>query len=353
MLIIGCDFHPTFQQIAFTDTETGEYGEQRLHHPQEAEQFYRALAGRQIRVGMEATGSFRWFRRLLSELRQELWLGNPTQIRASAPRRQKTDKRDARQLLKLLLEERFPQVWLPTVADEDLRQLLLHRCRLVRVRTKVQNQLDAIAKNEGLVGQRVGTQKGRRQLEALPLTGWYQQRRQDLLELLDQLDQQIAPLNQAVQQAAKERADAQRLMTHPGVGPVVALAYVLAIGDWQRFPRGKYLASYLGLIPEEDSSSNKRRLGHITKQGNSLVRWLLVQAANKAQQCDPTWHRQYLRLSRNKHHGVAKVAIARKLAIRLYWMLRSGQDYEQVKERGSHTGQSVYPNGHDLRRPIS
>src|SRR6516225_4068737 len=133
MLIIGCDFHPKFQQIAFTDTETGECEERRLHHPQEAEQFYRALAGGKARVGMEATGSFRWFRRLLSglghELGHELWLGNPTEIRASAPRRQKTDKRDARQLLQLLLEERFPQVWLPTVADEDLRQLLLHRCR--------------------------------------------------------------------------------------------------------------------------------------------------------------------------------------------------------------------------------
>lgn len=345
MLIIGCDFHPTFQQITLTDTETGEYGERRLHHPQEAEQFYRALAGRQVRVGMEATGSFRWFRRLLSELGHELWLGNPTQIRASAPRRQKTDKRDARQLLKLLLEERFPQVWLPAVADEDLRQLLLHRCRLVRQRTKLRNQLDAIAKNEGLVGLRVGTQKGRRQLEALPLSGWYQRRRQDLFELLDQLEQRIGPLNQAVQQAAEERADAQRLMTHPGVGPVVALAYVLVIGDWRRFPRGKYLASYLGLIPEEDSSSHQRRLGHITKQGNSLVRWLLVQAALKAQQYDPTWHRQYLRLARNKHHGVAKVAIARKLAIRLYWMLRSGQDYEQVHERSSHAGQSVSPSG--------
>jgi len=345
MLIIGCDFHPKFQQIAFTDTETGECEERRLHHPQEAEQFYRALAGGKARVGMEATGSFRWFRRLLSglghELGHELWLGNPTEIRASAPRRQKTDKRDARQLMKLLLEDRFPQVWLPTVADEDLRQLLLHRCRLVRLRTKVRNQLDAIAKNEGLVGQRIGTRKGRQQLAALPLSGWYQQRRQDLFELLDQLERRIVPLNQAVQQAAEERADAQRLMTHPGVGPVVALGYVLAIGDWQRFPRGKYVASYLGLIPEEDSSSNKRRLGHITKQGNSLVRWLLVEAATKAQQCDPGWHRQYLRLARNKHHGVAKVAIARKLAIRLYWMLRSGQDYEQVKERGSHAGQSV------------
>src|SRR5215472_9685873 len=111
MPIIGCDFHPTFQQIAFTDTETGEYEERCLHHLQEAEQFYRTLAEDKVRVGMEATGSFRWFRRLLAELGHELWLGNPTQIRASAPRRQKTDKRDARQLMKLLLEERFPRVW--------------------------------------------------------------------------------------------------------------------------------------------------------------------------------------------------------------------------------------------------
>ena len=177
-------FTQRFQQIAFTDTETGEYGERRLHHPQEAEQFYRTVGGGKMRVGMEATGSFRWFRRWLSDLGHELWLGNPTQIRASAPRRQKTDKRDARQLLKLLLEERFPQVWLPSVADEDLRQLLLHRCRLVRLRTKVRNQLDPIAKNEGLLGQRVGTKKGRQQLQALPLSGWYQQRRQDLFELL-------------------------------------------------------------------------------------------------------------------------------------------------------------------------
>ena len=95
------------------------------------------------------------------------------------------------------------------------------------------------------------------------------------------------------------------------------------------------------MIPAENSSSDKRRLGHISKQGNSLVRWLLVEAASRVQQYDPAWHRQYLRLSMSKHHGVAKVALARKLAIRLYWMLRSGQDYEQVKERGSHVGQSV------------
>jgi transposase len=124
-------------------------------------------------------------------------------------------------------------------------------------------------------------------------------------------------------------------MTHPAVGQVVSLAYVLTIGDWQRFPRGKHVASYLGLIPEEESSSGKRRLGHIGKQGNDLLRLLLVEAAIMAQKHDASWRGRYLRLSMNKHHGVAKVAIAHKLAIRLYWMLRSGQDYEQVMERGS------------------
>ena len=120
---------------------------------------------------------------------------------------------------------------------------------------------------------------------------------------------------------------------------------MLSIGDWQRFPRGKQVGSYLGLIPCEESSGDKRRLEHISKQGNPMLRWLLVQAATVAQKHDADWHRQYMRLSVQKHHGVAKLAIAHKLAVRLYWMLRSGQDYEQVRERGSHAGQSVCPNG--------
>lgn len=348
MLIIGCDFHPKFQQIAYVDQESGEYGERRLNHPEEATQFYRSLAGSKVRIGLEATGNFRWFRRLLGELGHEMLLGDPGAIHASIRRRQQTDKRDARHLLTLLVEDRFPVVWQPSVANEETRQLLLHRCRLVRLRTKISNQLDALAKNEGLLSARGWSEK-RRQIEALPLAGWYAERRKDLLGLLDELNQRIAPLEEAVRKAAAQNRDACRLMTHPGVGPIVSLTYVLTIGDWQRFPRGKHVASYLGLIPQEDSSSDKRRLGHISKQGNELLRWLLVEAATLAQRHDPDWHRQYLRLSKNKHHGVAKVAIAHKLAIRLYWMLRSGQNYEQVKERGSHAGQSVWPSGCGLK----
>jgi transposase len=341
MMIIGCDFHPRFQQIAFVDQETGDCGERRLSHPDEAERFYRFLAGRQVRVGMEATGNFRWFRRLMKELGHEVLLGDASAIRASSPRRQKTDKRDARHILSLLVEDRFPAVWQPEVDNEQLRQLLLHRCTLVRFRARVMNRLDSLAKEEGFLEPRVWSARRRERIEALALTGWNAQRRADLLALLEELTRRIEPLDEAVLTAAENHQQARLLMTHPGVGPIVSLAYVLTIGDWRRFPRGKQIGSYLGLIPVEESSADKRRLGHISKQGNRLLRWLLVEAAAKAQKYDTSWHRQYLRLSMSKHHGVAKVAIAHKLAVRLYWMLRSGQDYKRVTERGSHVGQSA------------
>jgi transposase len=307
------------------------------------------LAGKAVRIGVEATGNDRWFHKLMSELGHELLVGDAGEIHASAPREQRTGKRDARHILRLLVENRFPAIWQPSVANEEQRQLLLHRCRLVRMRARIKNQLDSIAKNEGLTSSRKWSGKRRQQIEALPLTGWYAERRADLLGLLDTLEARIKPLDEAVQATAEQNAEAQLLMTHPGVGPVVSLAYVLILGDWRRFPRGKQVGSYLGLIPAEASSGKRQqRMGHITKQGNRLLRWLLVEAAIKAQSKDPSWHRQYLRLSMNKHHGVAKVAIAHKLAVRLYWMLRSGQNYTQIVERGSHAGQSVIRSGCNL-----
>jgi len=103
----------------------------------------------------------------------------------------------------------------------------------------------AMAKNEGLLSSRVWSPKRRSEIEALPLSGWYVERRKDLLALWDQLDERIAPLDEAVREAAETNPEARLLMTHPGVGPIVSLAYVLTIGDWRRFPRGKQVGSYL------------------------------------------------------------------------------------------------------------
>src|SRR5258707_12618695 len=193
MMIIGCDFHPSFQQIAYVEQETGDYGERCLRHREEAVEFYRSLAGKAVRIGVEATGNDRWFRKLMSELGHELLVGDASAIHASAPREQRTDKRDARHILRLLTEKRFPVIWQPSVGNQEQRQLLLHRCRLVGMRTRIKNQLDSIAKSQGLTGSRAWKGKPRQQIQALPLTGWDAERRKDLLARLGGMGKRNEP----------------------------------------------------------------------------------------------------------------------------------------------------------------
>lgn len=204
MIIIGVDCHPSFEQIAFMDQTTGECGERRLNHSDgEAEQFYRDLKQRgvSVRVGMEATGHSRWFERLLAELGLELWIGDPAEIKRNRVGKQKTDRQDAQLLLRLLLENRFPRIWVPS-------------------------------------------------------------------------------------------------------------------------PCGKKIGSYTGLIPCEDSRAGRQRLGHI-KQGNTLLRFLLVEASPAAARSNPDWRRRYAHLMMRREKRIAEVAMARKLAVRLYWMWRN------------------------------
>src|SRR3989475_2135418 len=348
MIIIGCDYHPGFQQIAFVDTETGDYGEQRLEHSEGAEKFYRDLAaqGKKVRVGMEASGHARWFERLLGELNVELWIGDATEIARKRERKQKTDRQDAQHILRLLLKDDFPRIWVASWENRDLRQLLWHRHRMVQARTRIMNQLQAVALNEGLrCKKRLWREHGREQLESFRLAPWASRRRRDLLELLDRLNPTIAELSQAIEQEVEKCPEARRLMTYPGVGPLTALAFVLIIGDAERFQCGKQVASYLGLVPLEDSSGNRRRLGHITKQGSSILRFLLVEAAQVTARSIPEWRSKYFHLAMRRGRKIAKVAMARKLAVQMYWMMRKEWDYEQLRKFGSHAGQPGYRHG--------
>jgi transposase len=331
MMIIGCDFHPSWQQVSWLDTETGETGEQKLVHAAgEAEGFYQQLAAPAL-IGMEATGNSQWFVERVEDLGHQIWIGDAAQIRASYVRKQKTDKRDAAHILKLVVEGRFPRLWTPDREQRDLRQLVLHRHKLVEIRSRVKNELQHLSMNKGMQKKRsLWSQVGQKLLRELPLKPWAACRREDLLGLLAMLDQQIGKLDQSVQDAAEQHAQARLLMTQPGVGPNTALAFVLTLGDVSRFPRGKQVASYLGLIPREESSGGRQKLGAITKQGNRLVRSLLVEAAQVAVRCDPQFRREYLHRCHQKPKAVAKVAAARKLAVRLYWMLRTNVAYPEI-----------------------
>lgn len=336
MTIVGCDFHPRWQQVCVFDAATGEITEHKLMNGDgEAERFYRSMEAPAL-VGVEACGNSQWFLDLLERLGHQVWVGDAAAIRASYVRKQKTDRRDANHILRLLMEGRFPRLWTPTAEQREVRQLLIHRHRLVEIRTRVKNGLQHLALNRGVQkGSRLWGVRGRACLEELPLIGWSARRREDLLALLEQLDAQVGELDEAVSAAAQQNPEARLLMTQPGVGPVTALAFVVTIGEVSRFRHSNQLSSYLGLIPREHSSGGRQRLGAITKQGNRFMRQLLVEAAQTACRLDEGFRRQYKARCHHKPKGVAKVAAARRLTVRLYWMLKQKVGYPEIAHNES------------------
>ena len=335
MRIIGVDLHTRQQSIAMLDDQTGELIEKELQHEgEQVREFYSDLP-KPVLVGLEATGSMHWFLRLLEELAIEFRIGHPAKIRAAEPRKQKNDRRDARLLLTLLVENRFPAICLPSAEQRDLQILLRHRDQLVRLRTRVQLSVQALALSHGLRrGHSLWTSAGQHTLRGLPLAAHAGEQRDTLLALYPQLQGPIGELDRQVERQAQQRPQARRLMTHPGVGPVTALATEVFLGDPRRFADSKALASYIGMIPSERSSGRHQRFGKVSKQGNALLRFLWGEAAIHAVRGDPELQRFYRRKLAQKGMGKARMAAARKLGIRLWIMLRDEIDYPEFCRRG-------------------
>ncbi len=335
MRIIGCDLHSRQQTLAMLDTTTGEIEKTTLKHEENiVPEFYSHLP-RPVRVGIEATGSMQWFVNLMEERGIECLVGHPAEIRAAEPRKQKHDRRDADLLLSLLVENRFPAIWLPSKEVLDLRALLRHRHQWVRIRTRIQNALQAIALANGLRrGPSLWTQAGQQAIAALPLSPHAAYRRNELQAMYRKFETEIEKLNQRVEEQVCERPRARLLMTHPGVGPITALATEVFLGDPSRFADSKDRASYVGMIPSEYSSGGRQRLGGLSKQGNPLLRFLWGEAGIHAVRRDPELQRFYRRKLTQKGLGKSRVAVARKLGIRLWIMLRDQIEYNEFCRRG-------------------
>src|SRR5258706_11257941 len=361
MRIIGCDLHARQQTVAMLDTSTGEVVEVNLtHEGNNVREFYSALP-LPVRVGIEATGSMQWFVNLMEELGIECQVGHPAEIRAAEPRKQKHDRRDADLILTLLVENRFPAIWLPSKELQDLRALLRHRHQWVRVRTRTQHALKSIALANGLRrGPSLWSRDGQSTIASLPLRPHTAHRRSELQAMYVKFESDIEKLNQRVEEQACERPGARLLMTHPGVGPVTALATEVFLGDPARFADSKDLASYVGMIPSEHSSGGRQRLRGLSKQGNPLLRFLWGEAGAHAVRRDPELKRFYRRKLVQKGLGKARVAVARKLGIRLCIMLRDQIDYNEFCRRGQMqqksgdacAGMPETRYGANSRRPI-
>jgi transposase len=333
---IGCDFHPYQQTVAFCNSDDGVINfKTLLHKEREAvRQFYSQSHG-QVVVGMEACGKARWFEALVAELGCQLLIGDPTRIRQRARSRHKSDNRDAELILELLIHDEFPTLWRRSPESQAVLEQLRLRHALVQQRTACWNHLQALARLAGLPRAKLSSAAGRQRLQSAALTEteraevalWYR--------LADHLGEQIGHLDDWLAQRAAADEATQLLQTHPGVGKLTALGVMHTLGDVSRFATAAKVVAYVGLDPVEHSSGERRAYGAISKAGSRVLRFLLGQAALQSLKGDQRLEQFYQNVRGRRGQAKAKVAVARKLLIRCWIMLRDQITYEEFARRGA------------------
>ena len=337
-LYIGIDFHPYQQTVAFCDERDGEIKyRQFLHSDKKALRDFYQTCQKDTVIGVEATGSLQWFQKLLFELGLNLKIGNPRLIRRMALSRHKNDYRDAENVLDLLMTKRFPEIQPRSQSSGLILQTIALRHALVGQRTRLLNQLQAFARQKGLDKFRMRNNSAMETICASAENEIERLLANTRFQVIGELNRQINELEATLSKALEQDEKARLLQTHSGVGKLTALCLVHTLGDVKRFNNKEEVTSFVGLAPVEKSSGERKRLGQISKQGSKLLRFLLIEAAQKSKDTDLQEH--YKRVSSRRGKPQAKVAMGRKLLINCYVMLRDNKSYPEFsrhREVGGH-----------------
>jgi transposase len=334
---IGVDFHARQQTLSYLTTEDGEIQQLVLPHDDltVVRAFYEQFAGQLVVVGFESSGYAAWFEELLEELGCEIWIGHATYIRKSAKRRQKNDRRDADLILELLCKGDFPRIHRYTRQTREVLQQLRYRHRLVKMRTMAVNMMVFMASSRGItMRKQLQSKRGQARMKALALPTPLGKQRDELLALVEELDKKIATVERWLEQETKTDLAVQRLQTHPGIGLLTSICVRYTLEDASRFTTSRKVSAFAGFDPMQDWSDETRRMGSISKQGSRWLRFYLVEAGQVACRKDADLKRVYLRIKSRRGHAQAKVAIARRLLVRAFIMLRDEIDYDEFQRRG-------------------
>src|SRR5262249_25151456 len=251
----------------------------------------------------------------------------PLRTRAIAAARVKTDAVDAKTLAHLLRADLLPEAYIAPRQLRDVRELLRHRAALVTMRTALKNRVHAILARHGIDHEHADLfgKAGREFLEIVPVREPARRRLESLLSLTDDFDREITGTTKEIDQHAKIDERVALLCQIRGVGPYTAMLIIAEIGDIHRFPTARHLCAWAGLTPTVRSSDGKARLGRITKQGSHLLRWALIEAAQKTPTGGGPLREQYERIAKRRGAKVARVAIAREILTLSYYGLRDGE----------------------------
>jgi len=253
-------------------------------------------------------------------------VAHPFEVKQIANARVKTDKLDVYRLARLLAADLVPEVWVPPIEVRELRTLIAHRRKLVKLRTMTKNRLHSLVHRNNLVPPEGGpfADKNRSWWEGLSLSSVEKLRIRQDLALLDHLEPQISEVDQELARLSTLspwEAYTPYLLQLPGFGLINTMTTLSAIGDITRFPHAKKLVGYAGLGSSVHDSGQTHRSGHITKQGRRELRWALVEAAWVAVDTHPHWKEQFQKLTRRMKSNKAIVAIARKLLVVIWHVM--------------------------------
>lgn len=330
---VGIDLHKHVSQLAVLREDRSSAQLRFANDIVTAQRVLKKLP-RGSKIALEAMGSWWWMVELAQKSGHEVFLSHPKQTKAIASARLKSDKVDALMLAKLLKADFLPTVWIPPENQRHIRELLTHRARLVRQRTAVINELRAVYAKRNIDPQ-AKLQRARPSVSgAEDLSGYGPRIIGEDVELLGFINRQIGGLDKELTKIALEDPSAKRLMTIPGVGALSAVAVSCWIGEIGRFSNAKKLASYFGLAPRVRQSADTERHGHITKEGNRMVRWLVIQAAlvHTRSGKGPS-RKHYLGVLRRRGKQIARVAVANKLLGAIFHMMKEQIDYHEFLRR--------------------
>lgn len=296
--------------------------------------FLKGLPGR-FETCFEASCSYGWCYELLRPLASRVVVAHPGLLRLIFRSRQKNDRADAEKLAKLLYLGEVPTVHVPTGDVRAWRELITFRRKLVQKRTKAKNGVRALLRSLGIHAPRrpgLWTKEGQAWLHQLEFQQpMHTTKRNLLLAEIQMFSGQIRSVEQELERYAKTNVEVWQLRSIPGVGPRTAEAVVAFIDDPHRFARSKQVGAYFGMVPSQDQSGDRNRLGHITRQGSPSVRCLLAEATWQAMRLSPTVRAYFERIQRDdpKRKKIAVTATAHYL-LRVMWsMLKNGTLWQE------------------------
>ncbi|MFE6555167.1 IS110 family transposase [Streptomyces sp. NPDC057746] len=329
---VGIDVHRRRSQIAVMD-ESGRTAVNR-NVPNGRETVLGVIGDLPVGtpVAFEAAFGWGWLIELLQDYGFEAHMAHPLQCKAIASARLKNDKVDAATLAHLLRADLLPEAWIAPAAVREQRAVLRHRAQLVRLRTLLRNRIHAVLAHHGCDrGSSCWSAPGRAWLDELPLPDASRQVVADLLEMIDALQQVADRIDASLAETAKADPRVKALTALPGVGRLTALTIVAEVGDISRFSSARKLASWAGLTPTVRGSDRTVRYGHISKQGDPWLRWIMNEAAQTAKRSSQ-FAAHYEQIAHRRGKKVATIAIARKLLTHAYHLLREAEATQRLKE---------------------